>query len=61
MMSDGIGKEVAEESRIELGNYLNKMLDNDFGETKEELIAWVDSLNNKNGDDKSIGFIRMEG
>lgn len=54
-------KKYYRKSRIELGNYLNKMLDNDFGETKEELIAWVDSLNNKNGDDKSIGFIRMEG
>lgn len=60
MTTDGIGKEVAEESRIGLGEYLSKMLTNDVDEIKKELRAWIDELGNKNGDDKSIGFIRME-
>lgn len=60
MATDGIGKEVAEESRIGLGEYLSTMLKNNVEEIEKELKPWIDGLGNKNGDDKSIGFIRME-
>lgn len=60
MTTDGIGKEIAEESRIGLGEYLSNMLVKDTDEIEKEIRAWIDELGKKNGDDKSIGFIRME-
>lgn len=60
MTSDGIGKEIAEESRTNLCNYLMNMLENSASAIEEELNPWIEGLSKKNGDDKSIGFIRME-
>ncbi len=60
MVTDGIGKEIAEESRVDLGVYLNRMMDNSIDEIEDELKVWIDGLGKKNGDDKSIGYIRME-
>lgn len=60
MTSDGIGKEIAEQSRNELGKYLFTMLNNSKELIEEELNHWIKDLEVKNGDDKSIGVIRLE-
>ena len=60
MASDGIGKEINEESRIELMEYLDRMMRNDDSDIEDELDTWVIGLNEKNGDDKSIGYISWE-
>ncbi len=60
MASDGIGKEIADESRIKLGKYLKDMILQDNVSIEEELDTWVIGLERKNGDDKSIGFVRWE-
>lgn len=61
MASDGIGKEIHEASRIELIEYLDKMMLNEDAVIEDELDAWVVGLEKKNGDDKSIGFVSWEG
>lgn len=61
MTSDGIGKEISEDSRTGLLEYLDKMIANDDTTIEEELDSWVCGLGRKNGDDKSIGFILWEG
>lgn len=60
MASDGIGEEINEESRIELIEYLDKMMMNEDVTIEEELDTWVIGLGKKNGDDKSIGFVSWE-
>ncbi len=60
MASDGIGKEINEASRIELIDYLDNMMMNEDVDIKVELDNWVIGLGKKNGDDKSIGFVRWE-
>lgn len=60
MASDGIGKEIADESRTELGKYLCGMAQRDDRSVEDELDAWVTELGKMNGDDKSIGFVRWE-
>ena len=60
LMSDGIGKEVAEEERINLGKYLFRLIELNEDDVKKEIIPWIDNLDNKNGDDKTIGIIRWE-
>lgn len=59
-VSDGIGKEIADEYRSDLGHYLAQMMVQDDLSIEEELDAWVVSLEKKNGDDKSIGFVLWE-
>ena len=60
MVSDGIGKEIDYDSRLELGVYLGILLLQDKEHIEEEIMSWLDALNNKNGDDKSIAFINWE-
>lgn len=60
LMSDGIGKEVAVEKRINLGKYLFDLIESSENDIKNEIISWIDNLDNKNGDDKTIGIIRWE-
>lgn len=60
MASDGIGKEVADDSRIDMGQYLSQMLKGEDSQIQKELETWIDGLGRKNGDDKSIGFVRWE-
>lgn len=60
MASDGIGKEVTEEGRKRLGEYIENMMKKDNSLIEDELDAWVTGLGQKNGDDKSIGFVRWE-
>ena len=60
MASDGIGKEVTEEGRAELGHYIENMMKKDDDSIEDEIDAWVTGLGRKNGDDKSIGFVRWE-
>lgn len=60
MASDGIGKEINETSRFELIEYLDKMMMNEDAIIEDELDTWVVGLGNKNGDDKSIGFVSWE-
>lgn len=60
LMSDGIGKEVAVEERINLGKYLFELIESSEDDIKKEIIPWIDNLDNKNGDDKTIGIIRWE-
>lgn len=59
MMTDGIGKEIPVEARTPLEKYLNN-LSRDTIQFKTELIPWVKGLECKNGDDKSIIYIRWE-
>ena len=60
MASDAIGKEINEASRIELIEYLDNMMMNEDSIIEDELDTWVIGLGKKNGDDKSIGFVRWE-
>lgn len=60
LMSDGIGKEVAVEERINLGKYLFGLMESSEADIKSEIISWINNLENKNGDDKTIGIIRWE-
>lgn len=60
MTSDGIGKEVADDSRCDMGAYLSQMLLCEKEQIGKELETWIDGLGKKNGDDKSIGFVRWE-
>lgn len=60
MVSDGIGKEINGDSRLELGRYLHLLLLQDKKHIEKEIMSWLDALNNKNGDDKSIAFINWE-
>lgn len=60
MTSDGIGKEIAEDSRRRLGEYLDQLLLSDKDIIEKELKSWVSGMEEKNGDDKSIGFIKWE-
>lgn len=59
MMTDGIGKEIPEDSRIPLEKYLEH-LSRDSVKFEKEIRLWINSLGNKNGDDKSIIYIRRE-
>ena len=58
--SDGIGKEIIQDSRIDLCNYFEKMLEEDINKIQNEFEEWMISLNRKNGDDKTIGFVKWE-
>lgn len=60
MASDGIGKEIKEESRYEMIEYLDKMMLNEDTIIEDELDSWIIGLNEKNDDDKSIGFVSWE-
>ena len=60
MSSDGIGKEINEDSRVELIDYLSDMMTKKDGAIEQELDIWVSGLGRKNGDDKSIGFVEWE-
>ena len=60
MMSDGVGKEVLQDSRDELGDYLHGLLLQDEESIEKEIKHWFIELGNKNGDDKSIAFISWE-
>lgn len=61
MASDGIGKEINEDSRIDLIEYLDKMMLNGDSVIENELDTWAIGLSKKNSDDKTIGFISWEG
>ncbi len=60
MASDGIGKEIDEALRIELLEYLNDMMRKEDSVIEDELTTWELELGEKNGDDKSIGFVSWE-
>lgn len=59
IMTDGIGKEIPAEARTPLEKYLNN-LSRDAVRFETELIPWVKGLEGKNGDDKSIIYVRWE-
>lgn len=59
LLTDGIEKELNSEKIKEFSDYLEKCIENpDF---MVELKDWVLSLNNKNGDDKTILICKIEG
>ena len=60
LASDGIGKEISHTAIFDLGKYLNELLQKQQHEIDAELIPWLEGLDRKNGDDKSIGFLRWE-
>ena len=60
MVSDGIGKEIAESSRKELNRYLLQLSQTSEKQMEQEVVSWVNGLDRKNGDDKTIGFVRWE-
>lgn len=59
MMTDGIGKEIPVEARTPLEKYLNN-LSRDADQFEIEMLPWVKGLESKNGDDKSIIYVRWE-
>lgn len=61
MVSDGIGKEIAEESREDVNRYLQQLSQASEKRIEQEVVSWVNGLDRKNGDDKTIGFVRWEG
>lgn len=60
MVTDGIGKELAEESRIDLCHYMKQLVNKSENEIMKELESWIHTLDKKNGDDKSIGILTWE-
>lgn len=60
MASDGIGKEINEELRYEMIKYFDKMMLNEDTMIEDEFDSWIIGLNERNGDDKSIGFVSWE-
>lgn len=59
IVTDGIGKEVNEDSYMPLERYLFELSMNPELFVKE-IVPWIDGLGAKNGDDKTLGYIRME-
>lgn len=60
MVSDGIGKEISIASREDLNRYLFRLSQTSGEQIEQEIVSWVNGLDRKNGDDKTIGFIRWE-
>jgi hypothetical protein len=60
LASDGIGKEISHTAIFDLGKYLEELLQKQKHEIDSELIPWIEGLDRKNGDDKTIGFLRWE-
>ena len=60
LASDGIGKEISHTAIFDLGKYLEELLQKQQHEIDSELIPWIEGLDRKNGDDKTIGFLRWE-
>ena len=60
MVSDGIGKEISESSREDLNRYLLQLSQTSEKQIEQEVVSWVNGLDRKNSDDKTIGFVRWE-
>ena len=60
MVSDGIGKEISEDSREDLNRYLLQLSQKSEKQMEQEVVSWVNGLDRKNGDDKTIVFVRWE-
>lgn len=60
MMTDGIAKEIESGSEIDLLEYISDLTQKEISEIRIELSAWLDVLDKKNGDDKSLAVITME-
>lgn len=60
MVTDGIGKEIAESSREDLNRYLLQLSQTPEKQIEQEVVSWVSGLDRKNSDDKTIGFVRWE-
>lgn len=58
MTSDGIGKEIAEKSRMSVNRYLLNLSEISEKQFEKEVVSWIDDLGRKNGDDKTIVFLR---
>ena len=59
LLTDGIGKELNSEKHKEFLDYIASTIKNQ--NFVVELKNWVLSLNNKNGDDKTILIFEIEG
>ena len=60
MASDGIVKEIAEASREDMNRYLLQLSHTSEKQFEQEVVSWVNGLDGKNSDDKTIGFVRWE-
>ena len=45
---------------IKTKKYLFGLMESSEADIKSEIIPWINNLENKNGDDKTIGIIRWE-
>ncbi len=61
MASDGIGKEIEAGSQQDLLDYLVRLIRQGELKVNRELNTWIDILEKKNGDDKSLGILVLEG
>lgn len=60
MTSDGIGKEIAVSHREDVNRYLIRLAQGSEDQIEQEIVQWVNVLDSKNGDDKTIMLIRWE-
>lgn len=60
MASDGVAKEIRRGAEVGLRDYIHDLSQKDLVIIKEELGNWFDSLDKKNGDDKTIAFWNRE-
>lgn len=52
IMTDGIANEIREDAERDLIDYMTALLSSDMCE--QEITEWIESLNNNNGDDKTL-------
>ncbi|NLG04763.1 MAG: protein phosphatase 2C domain-containing protein [Clostridia bacterium] len=55
MMSDGIGKEIEPDQRVEMLGYISELARSD--NSAKEIEEWISELSERNGDDKTIGIM----
>ena len=52
IMTDGIANEIREDAECDLVDYMTVLLSSEVCE--QEITEWIESLNNNNGDDKTL-------
>ena len=57
MMSDGVGKEIEPENRMDVLKYIAKLATDKSTNAQKEVEQWIRELSERNGDDKTIGIM----
>lgn len=57
MMSDGVGKEIEPENRMDVLEYIAKLATDKSTNAQKEVEQWIRELSERNGDDKTIGIM----